>query len=293
VRQRFRSPALHSHISHTPNIISSWYNLLTPAPQNITDIASYKPNPFFNYHPSTSRVATAPALTLVDGGEDLQNIPLHPLIQPLRALDIIFAVDSSADTTYLWPNGTALVATYERSINTSGIANGTVFPPVPDVNTFVNLGLNTRPTFFGCNASNMSSPTPLVVYIPNAPYVYYSNVSTFDAAYNVSERNAIVANGYEVATMANGTVDPMWPVCVGCAVLTRSLERTRTVVPDACAQCFRRYCWDGSLNSTVPRDYNPVISGQAVDVKGAAARVWGRGVWGLVGAVVLAGLFLA
>lgn len=60
------------------------------------DVASY-PNPFVGIHPSTNRGATSAGLTLVDGGEDGENIPLHPLIQPYRAVDTIFAIDSSAD----------------------------------------------------------------------------------------------------------------------------------------------------------------------------------------------------
>ena len=164
------------------------------------------------------------------------------------------------DTTFNWPNGTSLVATYERSLNQSGIANGTVFPSIPDQNTFVNLGLNTHPTFFGCNSGNVTGPSPLIVYIPNSPYVFYSNVSTFDPSYNNSERNAIVENGYYVATMANGTTDAQWGMCVGCAMLSRSLERTATTVPDVCNQCFKKYCWDGTVNSTTPVNYDPKVS---------------------------------
>lgn len=108
------------------------------------DIASWV-NPFVGVHPETNKGANSAELTLVDGGEDGENIPLHPLIQPYRDVDVIFAIDSSADTTYNWPNGTSMVATYERSLNS--IQNGTNFPAVPDQNTFVNLGLNTRPTF--------------------------------------------------------------------------------------------------------------------------------------------------
>ncbi|MCJ1292058.1 Lysophospholipase 1 [Xylographa carneopallida] len=262
-------------------------HLLTTIGENNDDIASYSPNPFLAYHNATSPVATAPSLTLVDGGEDLQNIPLHPLIQPPRAVDVIFAIDSSADTTYNWPNGTALVATYERARNASGIANGTAFPPVPDQNSFVNLGLNARPTFFGCNASNTTGPAPLVVYIPNAPYVYYANVSTFDPSYNTSERDAIVANGNAVASLANGTVDAMWPACVACAILSRSLERTGTPVPGACVQCFARYCWDGTRNSTPPVEYDPVVKLQAVDVQSGSVRGVGRRAWGMLGAWVV------
>jgi lysophospholipase len=246
------------------------------------DIATYTPNPFYHYHNATSKTAETRSLFLVDGGEDLQNIPLHPLIQPDRAVDVIFAIDSSADTKYGWPNGTSLVATYERSINSSGIQNGTTFPHIPDTNTFVNLGLNTRPTFFGCDAANMSGPAPLIVYIPNAPYVYNSNVSTFDPAYNNSERNAIVQNGYDVATRANATVDAMWPTCVGCAILSRSLDRTHATVPDVCHQCFQMYCWAGNLNSTAPVEYQPKISLTPINVQSGAGRVEFGGGLGLV-----------
>ena len=243
--------------------------------QDNNDIADYSPNPFFGFR-NSSTSSQAQRLTLVDGGEDLQNIPLHPLIQPDRHVDVIFAVDSSADN-YNWPNGAALVATYERSL--TGLANGTSFPSVPDNNTFVNLGLNRRPTFFGCDSSNTTKITPLVVYIPNAPYVYNSNVSTFDLSYNTSERNAIVQNGYAVATRGNGTSDEKWPICVGCAALSRSLERTKTTVPAVCQDCFERYCWDGTINSTQPAPYWPTIQLQAIktDDKEGRAGVKERG----------------
>jgi lysophospholipase len=238
------------------------------------DIADYTPNPFFHYNPETNPGASATRLTLVDGGEDLQNIPLHPLIQPTRNVDIIFAVDSSADTNYNWPNGTSLVATYERSIG--NIANGTAFPSIPDVNTFVNLGLNTRPTFFGCDTSNFTGGStitpPLVVYIPNSPYVVFSNISTFQFSTNNTQRDAIILNGFNVANMANGTRDETWPTCVACAILSRSLERTNTQTPQACTQCFDRFCWDGTLNATVPGDYNPTPLYQTVSLESKGSR---------------------
>ncbi|CAI7619225.1 unnamed protein product [Penicillium viridicatum] len=221
------------------------------------DIASYDPNPFYKYNEHSSPYATQKLLDVVDGGEDGQNVPLHPLIQPERHVDVIFAVDSSADTNYFWPNGTSLIATYERSLNSSGIGNGTAFPAVPDHNTFVNLGLSTRPSFFGCDSSNQTGPTPLIVYIPNAPYSYHSNISTFQLSTDDTERDKIILNGYEVATMGNSTLDGNWTSCVGCAILSRSFERTGTTLPDICTQCFHRYCWNGTVNSTTPSSYNP------------------------------------
>lgn len=242
------------------------------------DIARYEPNPFFQYNTEENLSAQSKVLTLVDGGEDLQNIPLHPLIQPVRDVDVIFAVDSSADTSN-WPNGTALVATYQRSVST--IQNGTAFPSIPDQNTFVNLGLNTRPTFFGCDPRNMTGPAPLVVYIPNSPYTYNSNVSTQTMSYEDAERNNIITNGYNVATMGNATQDRDWPACVGCAMLSRSFDRTGTQVPQICQTCFQRYCWDGTRNSTEPQMYQPTFKVAGVTAPSSAARLH-RGVLALL-----------
>ncbi|KAI9666980.1 MAG: Lysophospholipase 1 [Alyxoria varia] len=245
-----------------PSFISNIVNdLFTKfAKDTDEDIAEWTPNPFYRYHGRTNANARSKNLTLVDGGEDFQNIPLHPLIQPVRDVDVIFAVDSSADTSNSWPNGTALVATYERSLNPS-IQNGTRFPSIPTQQTFINLGLNSAPTFFGCNASNFtntrnSAPPPLIVYIPNSPYVFFSNLSTFDPKYEVAERNAVIHNGYDVATRANSSFDSQWPTCVGCAVLARSLERTNTEIPASCRSCFEKYCWDGTIDNS-KKDYAP------------------------------------
>ncbi|PGH10284.1 lysophospholipase [Blastomyces parvus] len=255
------------------------------------DIAAYEPNPFFHYSDDTSPFAKEESLNLVDGGEDLQNIPLHPLIQPERHVDVIFAVDSSADTEFNWPNGTALVATYERS-KTSSIANGTVFPAIPDVNTFVNLGLNKAPTFFGCDSANMTGASPLIVYIPNSPYVAFSNVSTFQLEYSVEKRHEIILNGYNVATKGNGTVDKQWSTCVGCAMLSRSLERTNTPVPEACRRCFDEYCWDGKVDSSVPPAYAPKLLLGPVATASMASDIVPHSFSFLIGAVVAATMLL-
>lgn len=233
------------------NVIASF---LTDLDKNDDDIAAWDPNPFYSYHGNSSLVSSSRSLTLVDGGEDGQNIPLNPLIQPQRHVDVIFAVDSSADTTEYWPNGTSLVATYERSLN-STISNGTSFPAIPDQNTFINSGLNIRPTFFGCNASNathMGVVAPLVVYLPNGYYNTQSNTSTFQLSYNTTQRNAIIENGWNLATQGNNTVQSDWNVCVGCAILSRSFDRTGTTVPAACSTCFSKYCWDGTTNAADP-----------------------------------------
>jgi lysophospholipase len=269
--------------------------------RNDDDIADY-PNPFYGWNNATNPNHNSTQLTLVDGGEDNQNIPLNPLIQPARHVDVIFAIDSSADTNETWPtensatgwpNGASLQATYRRSLET--IQNYTAFPSIPSVTTFQNLGLNAGPTFFGCDPTNSSTEDtgipPLIVYLPNAPYVYNSNVSTFDPDYKVTERNAIVSNGYEGATQGNGTLDENWATCVGCAVLSRSLYRTGTEVPEVCNQCFQKYCWSGEISQGELQPYVPALKlpDERIDVASGATRVsgvFGAVVVGLVVAVL-------
>ncbi|PKS12724.1 hypothetical protein jhhlp_000932 [Lomentospora prolificans] len=239
-------------------IVNTIQSLFKRLDKDNNDIAQYAPNPFKGYNTQLGSIGRSDELSLVDGGEDLQNIPLHPLIQPHREVDVIFAVDSSADTTYSWPNGTALRASYDRSKET--IANGTQFPAVPDDNSFINLKLNQQPTFFGCSVSDFesgSTPPPLVVYIPNAPLSAFSNVSTFTPSYELEQRNEILRNGFDVATRGNGTFDDKWPTCVACAALSRSFDRTGTTPPQACQDCFSRYCWNGDVDTTSVSSYEP------------------------------------
>jgi lysophospholipase len=162
---------------------------------------------------------------------------------------VLFAVDSSADTKTNWPNGTALRATLARSEVVSF-----PFPQVPDAETFINLGLNQRPTFFGCN----ESAGPLVVYLPNAPYTYHSNVSTFDLEYDIASRDAIIRNALNGATSGNSTLDTNWSSCVACAVLARSFDRSGgNARPAACRACYDRYCWNGTVDSRPVGTYEP------------------------------------
>ncbi|KAA8901927.1 lysophospholipase [Sphaerosporella brunnea] len=260
------------------------------------DIADYAPNPFFGINPNSNPSSNTRNLTLVDGGEDLQNIPLHPLIQPSRKVDVIFAFDNSADTlnhdgsTSNWPNGTAMVATYERALD-SEISNGTLFPHIPDVNTFVNLGLNRRPTFFGCDGANItashpgSAIPPLVVYMPNSPWTYKSNISTFTMSYSHAERDNMIQNGFNIASQGNGTQTDNWPACIGCAIVHRQQERTGATQSAQCKQCFAEYCWNGTLKSEVPPQYDPKPY-----IQSGAAKYLARGYLSVFVAVIVAAL---
>lgn len=224
------------------------------------DIASYRPNPFRDDGNATYKlIVQNNTLFLVDGGEDNQNVPLYPLIQRVRDVDVIFAYDNSADTGGNWPDGASLVATYQRQFMKQGA--GTIFPHVPDVNSFRNLNLTSKPAFFGCDAKNLSSlagnssagdiyKSPLIVYTANRPFTYYSNRSTFKLSYSQDEKVGMIKNGFEVASRLNRTLDSSWPACVGCAIIRREQERQGIEQSDQCKQCFQKYCWDGSLDDS-------------------------------------------
>ncbi|PYI00046.1 lysophospholipase 1 [Aspergillus ellipticus CBS 707.79] len=244
--------------------IQDFYNASSSTNSTVSGPAAYDPNPFYQYNTATSPFAQTTNLIVQDGGETSQNIPLYPLIQQKRSVDVIFAVDSLGSESYdYWPTGSSLIATYNRTL--LNIANDTSFPEIPDLDTFLNYGLNARPTFFGCNASSLTTPTPLVVYLPNHPITFSSNYSLTDGSFNDTQRDAIIANGYNVATQANGTLDEDWSTCVGCAVLSRSLNRTGTTVPEACTKCFQRYCWNGTTDDATPAAYLPTPSLSAVE----------------------------
>ncbi|KAM0456595.1 hypothetical protein ACHAO4_003625 [Trichoderma viride] len=253
-----------------PNfVVKILTGVLTGLGHDNNDIADWTPNPFKGWNNKTNPFAANNRLTLVDGGEDLQNIPYHPHLLQERKVDVVFSVDSSADTNG-WPDGASPIATYERAL--SKISNGTGFPYVPGRETFLNLGLNTKPVFFGCNSTNVTDTSPLIVYLPNYPYQFQSNLSTFQMTYANDERNAVITNGWDVVTQGNATRDSNWPVCVGCAMLSRSFERTKTPVPDACNKCFQQYCWNGTIQTGTPADYQPKILDTPIKIDSMGAR---------------------
>ncbi|SGZ48731.1 CIC11C00000003222 [Sungouiella intermedia] len=252
---------------NTTSLSSTLKSIITSMLDSVShdedDIAVYKPNPFKSAEGAfVQTIVNNDTLYLVDGGEDLQNIPLYPLIQKERNIDVIFAYDNSADTNESWPNGTAMIASYERQFLSQG--NGTIFPYVPSSATFRNLNLTAKPAFFGCDASNLTSllpdgadekevyDSPLIVYTANRPFTYYSNTSTFKLSYDESEKRGMIKNGFEVASRLNHSLDSDWKACVACAIIRREQERQGVEQSDQCKRCFQEYCWTGGINNDTP-----------------------------------------
>jgi len=58
----------------------------------------------------------------------------------------------------------------------------------------------------------------------------------------------IFVNSFNQVTQGNGTFDPEWPVCLGCAAIDRSLAKVGMMRTRQCAHCFSKYCWDGEVD---------------------------------------------
>ncbi|GMF07651.1 unnamed protein product [Ambrosiozyma monospora] len=115
----FNQVLLQLNTTDLPSVITDLLeDFLEDLSDDKNDIAEYYPNPFYKSEwAETKTIVDDTSLYLVDGGEDLQNIPLQPLIQPEREVDVIFAYDNSYDSDEVWPNGTSLVYTYERQFS--------------------------------------------------------------------------------------------------------------------------------------------------------------------------------
>lgn len=224
--------------------------LFSPIIKKRDHVAIVEPNPFRH------DVITAESLPLnknsllflVDGGEDQQKIPLIPLVQPQRKVDVIFSYDLGAETSGFWPSGSSLSNSYERQFTPLGA--GWSIPYVPDDQTFRALNYTHRPAFFGCDAKNLTSLShipPIIVYTANSKYSYSSNAPTYKTSFSEKEKRGHISNGFATATRGNLTDDSEYATCVGCAIVRRSQERLGVEQSEQCKQCFQRYCWNGEI----------------------------------------------
>lgn len=173
---------------------------------NLTSVAyGIVPNPFAGM-PSKLGQPTPPMnLTFVDGAESGQALPLWPLIQPARGVNLLMAWDNDEDALpYSWNNGTNLYDTYLNA-KTSHIP----FPVIPPPATFINRNYTAHPVLFGCNASlttTQDERSPIVLYFANAPYSAYTNYSATAAAISREEIHQIFENSFNLVTQGNGSL---------------------------------------------------------------------------------------
>lgn len=186
-------------------------------------------------------------LLMADSGLPHENVPIFPFLQPSRKVDVIIAVDSSADgsdpddpTQFSYPNGTALFTIYSKTLQPH--FRGYKMPEVPNSfdGSFDKLGYNKRPTFFGCNSN---SQAPLIVYLPNYYMVGKTNIETKETTYSPELVEGIFKNGFAIATQSAGTTkNSEWPECLACALIDHQIQRNSQRRTQQCQKCFDYYC---------------------------------------------------
>lgn len=142
-----------------------------------------------------------------------------------------------------------------------------IFPKVPTTDQSIQDGLNLRPIFLGCDIiedfetmnvkSNSSAMVynddylpPIIMYQANFNYTHQLNFSTFKLSYNETETDAVVDNGFQMASFYNSS---LYAVCLNCLILKREFDRIRygilkntgvvEEVPKFCQTCYKIYCW--------------------------------------------------
>ncbi|OAV87732.1 hypothetical protein PTTG_02953 [Puccinia triticina 1-1 BBBD Race 1] len=250
----------------------SWKNILPEAYDKMTKHVydeAIVPNPFYHMGLSSKNGSGYPEresknLYLADGGWGGEILPFWPLLQPDRKLDVIFALDFTADGPSMfhgsYPNGTSIYTTYQKTQEEA--YKNIHFPKIPEIEgPFTEKGLAKKPSFFGCN----DTLAPLIVYLPNYFVLTDTNQATMKAAYTEGEIDAFFKNSFAIATQTGpgkdsnnlqygiesmqtlfGRAGPMtqtrWKQCLACALIDRQVTRNRMERTPQCQLCFDKYC---------------------------------------------------
>ncbi|KIY62427.1 hypothetical protein CYLTODRAFT_361495 [Cylindrobasidium torrendii FP15055 ss-10] len=272
------------------------------------DVANW-PNPFYQVKGDGFVDTDRDWLQLIDGGSNGENIPLNPMFVKSRGLDVIVAVDSSANTDDAWPNGESIIYSQNR---TSNILKDThrAFPPAPKTTAeFISTGTNMRPTFLGCDAVSPSD-YPLVIYLPNSPPLTggdpVTNTDTFKLEYSANHVQMFLDQSYRNTiggfTPGSNNADANFGKCLQCAAVDRARLRADIERSSFCNSCFDRYCYDPNdppssnevvnrnLQNTKPDDVSNSASGGDSDGAMVTSVGWGSVVLAVGITVVSGGL---
>ncbi len=169
-------------------------------------------------------------LYIVSGAQGGENVPLWPLLQPQRGIDVIIANDNSQDTPDFWPNGTSLYNTYRRA-RTMGLAT---MPAIPTPDFFVERGYHVSPTFFGCYDQSKIT----IIYLSNTQHTFRSNIPDWIIKYSSEDVMGMLANGNQVATFGGSQE---FKHCLGCILLNKVNDGQG--LPSFCNNCMDQFCY--------------------------------------------------
>ncbi|RDW34665.1 lysophospholipase [Yarrowia lipolytica] len=228
--------------------VSGWQktmlNIVGALNGNIAPSAIYHPNPFKDAS-SVQAPFNGDSLYASDGGYSGMVLPLWPLMQPSRNVDLVFSFDNSAGGPNNAPSGVTLANVKQKVTNEMGEG---VFPEVPSSEEYIANYL-VKPVWLGCEVSklkkipNTDRYVPLVITMANHQINYDSLQQTDKMDYSSDEQTGMISNGFAVASN-NG--DLKWAQCVGCAGILREFQRTGKELPETCQACLKEYCYQYS-----------------------------------------------
>ncbi len=202
-------------------------------------------NPFYQWA-NAGQVKDEKTLYLVDGAGAFRNVPLHPLLQPARNVDVIIAGDNSdgkanflEDEMDNMPTGLSMYNTYQQSLKV-GLNR---MPYIPQVDVFKAQNLTKRPVFFGC----WSEKVVTIVWLPNMWYgpatanmedsTLAADMPTDIVHVHKGETDKYIENGVQIATRGG---DKGWAECLGCVMM----KKMGSQLPEGCDRCWQEYCYE-------------------------------------------------
>lgn len=216
-------------------------------------LVSYIPNPFKNVEGTFGN--QNPYVKLMDGGLTGQNLPLIPLLEPSRKIEMIYTVDASADDN-TYPTGSQLLNNQEYAYQVK-----LPFPPIPQSEQDMILnGIRNKTTIFGCGSLINSNYTgPMLVYIPNYTSVFNSNTPTTKTTYTSLEVAYMIENGRSIALNMgiDHSVDPKLDIdigventCMPCVSMLPYARKMNSIdfFGEQCSKCYKNLCYKDAPN---------------------------------------------
>jgi lysophospholipase len=210
-------------------------------------------------------------LSLADGALDGGNLPIIPLLVKARGVQAVIVLDVSGDTKDNFVDGSGmLVSSYCPPVSVHPLIREQAeaqrvslfpgaykFPQIPQTQAeFAAENITKQPTFFGCDEDQ---DVPMILYFangappPGQPPI--TNASTGQLSFpDLSLVQAIMDQAGEIVSRGrpqNGEArDPLFPVCVACALADRERSRLGLKRDHQCDICFDRYCYKPGQQQT-------------------------------------------
>jgi lysophospholipase len=124
------------------------------------------------------------------------------------------------------------------------------------------MGKLTLPHLRGCLITShrcWEPEVPIVLYAADFPYTAYTNLSFIVTSVTNPQVTDLSNNGLALFSQDSNRLAEGWTQCIACAAIDRSLGRLGWARPEACENCFKKHCWDGTVEDSQPSFLEPAL----------------------------------